>query len=796
MLCIKVFVTKVIIMKISLAWISEYFKNNDLADTTPETIMSRFNQVTAEIESSYTVTYQLDVLAAAEVVSISQNIVEVLIPEWNNQQISLIQKKTESVSLHEIHLVCKDGSAIRWANSLDLLSEKDFELPAFQIPENERAALWKKRIDQDDVIFEVDNKSITNRPDLWGHYGCAREIASFLKKDLIPFDQIASKIKMSLHAKEGTVDGTNITIKNNALESCPVYTACYIPESRYQASDIGMAFRLMRIGSRPLQAMVDITNYVLYDLGQPMHAYSSDDISGNVLVRSANEGEKVSLLSDIDLTLTQEDIVIADQEKILCLAGIKGAKSGSMTHEDHPVLLEAATFHAATIRRSSLRHKVRTDSSSRFEKTLDEQRTIASLRRFLFLAEQQGLCEKKDRTCTVVGQIPDLHQITVTHSFLVNRSGIGLSEKDVVEPLEAMEFSIQVTAVDQDREYLITVPSFRASKDVRIKEDILDEVVRHYGFDRIPMQLPPLVKKPGSLDPLLRLRMIRRYFAYKAAMIEQVNYAYIDDRVMEKLGWSFDNPVQMLNPVAENQKTMIQSLLPGLLQNITENIHELDQLRFFEIGRCMKLAENVIVEKQKIAAVFFNKRGSIDFYACKAILEGLFALCGMHGVEWKQVCEKQEVWMRPYRTASLWWKGTFFGYAGMVNIEMLRRMDGLEETSAFCFELEKDPLLEKREQLRYQSVSKYQGTSFDLACMVPRTKTVASLEAMVASLDEQIVSVTVFDFYEKKEWKNVRSVGLRIWLQSYEQTLTKEMIDTVRAKILEKLAENGIKLRT
>ncbi|MBL4588430.1 phenylalanine--tRNA ligase subunit beta [Candidatus Babeliales bacterium] len=783
-------------MKISLAWISEYFKNNSLSGTTPEVIMSRFNQVTAEMESSYTVTYPLDNLAVAKIVSISQDSVEIIIPEWNNQKIELSQKKSEKVSVDETHLVLKDGSGIRWATSSDLLSEKDFALPAFYIPESQHAGLWKERIDQDEVMFEIDNKSITNRPDLWGHYGCAREIASFLQKELIPFNQIASSIKKSLHAEEGKVDGTNITIKNRALDQCSVYTACYIPESRYQASDIAMAFRLIRVGAKPMQAMVDITNYVLYDLGQPMHAYSSNDIVGDLSIRHAEKDEKVLLLSDIDLTLTQEDVVIADQEKVLCLAGIKGAKFGSMTHEDHPVLLEAATFHASTIRRSALRHKIRTESSSRFEKTLDEERTVASLQRFLFLAEQQGICKKQERTCLVVGKIPDLHQIIIKHSFLLKRSGIDLTEDHVVKPLEAMEFSVAVKSVDQDREYTITVPSFRASKDVRIKEDILEEVVRHYGFDRIPMKLPPLVKKPGSIGALVRLRMIKRYLASKAAMIEQVNYAYIDDRVMEELGWVFDNPVQMLNPVAENQKTMIQSLLPGLLKNIIDNRNEADQLRFFEIGRCIKFSDDSIVETKKISAVFFNKRGEIDFYQCKAVIESLFALCGMKDVEWKQISEKKEVWMRPYRTASLWWQGELLGYAGMVNAEMLRKLDGLDETSAFCFELLLDPLLKKREQLRYEPVSKYQGTSFDLACMVPRMQTVASLELMITSLDKQIIDVTVFDFYEKKEWKDVRSIGLRVWMQSNEQTLTKEMIDAVRAKILEKLASHGITLRT
>ncbi len=781
-------------MKISLAWISEYFKNKSLTSVSPEEIQSRFNQVTAEIEHFDVVEYSMNQLALAQVTAVTHDAIELIIDEWN-QKCILPPKTTRAIHVGERHLVFKDEAGVRFATARDLLSEKEFELPPFFIPESEKDGSWKKRIDQKDIIFDVDNKSITNRPDLWGHYGCAREIGSFLKKEIISYDLISGSIKDKIYEHEGKFQGASLTIKNQALDYCSVYSAVYLPEAPYQASEIAMAFRLIRVGSKPIHAMVDITNYILYDLGQPMHAYNADEIVGDLVIRQAKDKEKVSLLSDLEATLTSEDLIIADQKKVLCLAGIKGAAHGSMDQKKHAVLLEAATFHAATIRRSALRHKLRTDSSARFEKTLDEKRTVCALKRFLFLAQQQGLIDQKEYEAVVVGKIPEPHVITVSHAFLQSRSGIDLTKDDVINPLEAMGFLITVLHEEQEVLYQITVPSFRASKDVRIKEDILEEVVRHYGFDRIPVLLPPLIKQPKSLDAVLKTRLIKRYCAYKAAMIEQINYAYIDDQILQRLGWIFENPVQMINPVAENQKTMVQSLLPALCNNVIENMHEADQLRFFELGRTMILGEEIIVETKKIAGIFFNKRADVDFYQCKAVLEGLFNLCGMKKVEWKQVTEKREVWMRPYRTAELWFEGVMLGYAGMMNNEILYALGGIEESSAFCFELLYEPLLAPRETTRLAPLSKYQGSSFDFALMVPRDQTVASLETMILELSDQIVDLQLFDFYEKKEWKEHRSVGLRIWVQSHEQTLTKEMIDAVRTMILDALAVRSVTLR-
>jgi phenylalanyl-tRNA synthetase beta chain len=781
-------------MKISLAWISEYFKDKSLASVSPEEIQSRFNQVTAEIEYFDVVEYPINQLALAQVTAVKDDEIALMIDEWN-QSIVLPPKATRSIVIGERHLVFKDAAGIRFATARDLLSEKEFELPPFFIPESEKDGSWKKRIDQKDIVFDVDNKSITNRPDLWGHYGCAREIAAFLKKEIIPYEEVSRSIQEQLYDHEGTFQVVPLTIKNQALDRCLVYAAVYVPEAAYQASEIAMAFRLIRVGSKPIHAMVDITNYVLYDLGQPMHAYNADEIVGDLVIRQAKDQESVALLSDLQAIVTSEDLIIADQKKVLCLAGIKGAAHGSMDIKKHSVLLEAATFHAATIRRSALRHKLRTDSSARFEKTLDEKRTISALKRFLFLAQQQGLINQKEYEAVIVGKIPEPHVITVGHAFLRSRSGIDLIESDVVRPLEAMGFAINILHENEDVVYQITVPSFRASKDVRIKEDILEEVVRHYGFDRIPVLLPPLTKQPKSLDAVLKTRLIKRYLAYTSAMIEQINYAYIDDQILQRLGWVFENPVQMINPVAENQKTMVQSLLPALCNNLIENMHEADQLRFFELGRTMKLAEESIVETKKIAGIFFNKRADVDFYQGKAVLEGLFNLCSMKKVEWRQVTEKREVWMRPYRTAELWVDGVMFGYAGMMNNEMLYALGGIEESSAFCFELLYEPLLVSRETTRLAPLSKYQGSSFDFALMVPRDQTVASLESMILELSDQIVDVQLFDFYEKKEWKDIRSVGIRIWVQSHEQTLTKEMIDAVRTMILNALAARSVTLR-
>lgn len=782
-------------MKISLAWISDYIKQDIRTLVTPEEIVARFNQVTAEIEHFYPLSYPLASFTLGKVIAVGGDTITLILPEFSEKKVELPLKE-KAITSGELHLLIKENEGYRWACSTDLFAEKIFELPSFAVAPEEQAGGWKQKVDTTDIIFEVDNKSITNRPDLWGHYGLAREISAFLGFEF-ECSSFAIPVAHSFTSAQKAMQVGSISIKNDEPELCTRYSACYLASVDQQPSDLAMALRLIRIGAKPMNALVDLTNYVLFDLGQPMHAYDAEEIAHQKMeIRRAESNEAASLLSEANVALTRDDLVIADPEKVLCLAGIKGGAQGSISAETKTVLLEAATFTSGIVRKAALRHKLRTESSARFEKTLDEDRSGLAIERFLTLALEQRVIQQMPESYAVLGNKTEPIQIIISHEYLVRRSGINFSVDDVQRPLKAMGFDVAVQKNDDQILYNITVPSYRSSKEIKIKEDILEEVVRHYGFDRIPVEIPAIVKTPRSLDQLFRLRGLKRYCAFGASMIEQMNYAYIDQNILDTFNVAWDAPVQMINPVAENQKTMVQSLLPALLYNVMENMHEQDELRFFEVGKVFVKSASKINEKKVISGLFFSKRSSIDFYHCKSVLQGLFSLCGITFVEWKQLQEQEHFWVRPFQSASLLLDGKEIGVAGLVNAETILNMQGLPESSAFCFELDVEALLAHKIEKRFAPFSKYQGSSFDFACVVPLAVSVASLESLIKSVDLLITDVSVFDFYEKKEWAETRSVGFRIQVQSFEENLTKEVIESVRNAILAALAEKNVVLRS
>jgi phenylalanyl-tRNA synthetase beta chain len=788
-------------MKISLAWLGDYL-GVDWKTIDVNHLVARFNQTTAEIEHFEKVSLDLTPLALARIDEIHESEVTITIAEWNlTHRLPSRNDTTAQQQVGALYLVFRSHEMTRWATTKDLQGDKDIILPAFHATNAQFEGAWKERVEVEDIILDVDNKSLTNRPDMWGHYGFAREVAAFMGFNYTPFHEISTNISERLSPRYNEPSTHNpFTISNEAPEACRRFSAAYFSSIENHPSNFLTATRLIRIGARPINSLVDLTNYVLYDLGQPMHAYDADEIAQHELtIRFARVGEKIDLLGEKAAELTVNDLVIADAEKPVCLAGIKGGAQGSVNEKTTKILLEAATFDAGTIRKAALRHKLRTDSSTRFEKTLDVERTSQAIKRFIFLAQAQGIKLMMAGDLVVLGSENEPVIIEVSHRFLTSRSGIMFTEADVLVPLKAMGFQIQITSDKllnpADAVYKIIVPSFRASKEIRIKEDILEEVVRHYGFDRIPVVLPPLTKKPSTLTPNMRLRAIKRHLAFGAQMVEQLNYGYLDEQLLAKLAWPLDDAAEMINPVAENQRKLAPTLIPGLLNNVMENMVEYDELRFFEIGHCISATKHDIVEYNVVSGIFFKKRGAVDFYALKKHLSSLFDLCDLRDIVWKQVTETVAPWMRPYRTASLWYKDELLGYAGLVDDAMIKRIDGLDESSAFCFEIKLDPLLQTMLPRICEPLAKYQGSSFDLSCMIPRSCSVATLQNSLTAVDPTVTAVTLIDFYEKKEWAETRSLAFRLWVRHPDKTMTKEEIESVRQRAITALAAHGAVLR-
>lgn len=785
-------------MKLSIAWIFDHIDGR-WTDCDIEKLMVRFNQTTAEIEDFYIFDVCLDNFYIAQQNSFTDS--TFFIPELAQEIRVEPRKDGVGLSSHEMRamnfMVKRDGSSYEWARLADFGSEKDGLLPALDIEDGDLNGGWRKKFEAKDVIIEVDNKSITHRPDMWGHRGFAREIAAMLNLRLKPQDEFLIKHPVALSetmSTQATVQNPYI-IENRAGARCQKFNGLYFNAIENKASNIFVMSRLLKVGSRPINGLVDATNYVTLDWTQPVHAYDAQKIEDKkVVIRAAIQGEKLFLLDGTELEMTPEDIVIADGKKPMCLAGVKGGMHDSVSSDTHSIFFESATFDAAAVRRSAFRHKTRTDSSARFEKTLDPNQAVEAVWRFLKVLKTCNIAAEYAESIIAVGKDVTAPTITISHDFIEKRLGVTLSQEDIINALAPLEFGTEVRGDN----YVITIPTFRASKDIKIKEDIVEEVARRYGFINIGLTIPRIIRTPFDLVPYTRKRKISTFFAYAAHMMEQQNYSLFDEDYLRELGITQNSPVTLVNPVSENFSRLVSSLVPGLFKNIKENATHHDSLRFFEAGRIwLEKGENV-EEKKAYSGIFFEKRKSFDFYEAKYLLSRLLVELGFEEsqVMWKKIERPQQPWYKPFQTAEIMYHNRCIGVIGKIEPLFLTKCDALPESDACIFELDGDFLINGTADVKkYAQLSRFQETYFDLSVLVPMRIESMHVQQRLATLSDIVEKSELVDFFEHERWQGQRSLTFRVWLGSKEKTLEKEEVEALRQRAIEAMHELGATLR-
>lgn len=779
-------------MKLSLSWIFDHIVCEQSLDSAPS-IMQRFNEVSAEIEDYYTVALDRDCFALGKVASFNNEGALLSIPEWKIE-VKLSFRDDISDKKNHFFLVIKasDGT-IRWAHLRDLNGDKDTLAPCFYVGEKESLGSWKDSIEWRDVVFEVDNKSLTHRPDMWGHRGFAREIAAFMRQEF--------KEKALFLSDNPAIEGQQsqesfFSFENKAPQKVYRFSGVILPYE-YRPSSLTLAFRLARLGIRPINALVDLTNYVMLDWSQPLHAYDCEALDGNVLQgRTAKPGETLELLDGKRVELTAEDCVIATKTKPLALAGIMGGLGSAVTSKTRSLFLEAATFEATSIRLSSLHHKIRTESSARFEKKLPPAQTSEALQRFIKLATAACGYEENNATILSFGDCPKNPVIEVSHCYLEENLGFKLETSAVVSDLLRLEFEVEVFEKNSPV-YRISVPSFRATKDITQPIDILEEVVRLYGFKNIRPTLPSSLKEPYDTTERERLSSLKSFLAHGLGMTEQCNYAFYDEQFLARMGYTHrGDEVHIKNPISHDRSCLVTSLLPHLLENLSSNVHDAQELRFFEFSRVWKLQHGSIQEHKELAGLLFTKKEALSFYDGKESVLGLLD-CLKLSAQWQKMPEGEGApWFDPIQSALLVHKDRRLGIAGKINPEIKGRCDLAENWDVFMFVLDGDYLLSfASSALAFSPFSKYQSVSFDLSFFISLERTAAFVENALKEVDPLISSVSLLDFFEKDEWVDVRSLAFRFILTSYTKTLDKEEIDAVRAKAISRLDELGARLR-
>lgn len=772
-------------VKLSVAWLFDHIEGNwksfDVQD-----LVKRIIETIAEVDHVEHVAFNVQDSALARAIKITDDMVTLSCAEWKKEYTLPFRK--DAVLNSNYMIVRQNRTTVRWATLKDVGSTKEGLMPALWCDEGMIKGLWKEHIDIEDIVITIDNKSLTHRPDLWGHRGFAREIAAIYGLNMVPEEQLLAHIPVRHYERQAPITTTvpfEIVIEDPLR--CKRLAVLNMPRITYRSSLISMALRLARVDARPLDALVDMTNYVMYDLGQPMHIFDASFIKTRFLARPAQEDEKLMLLDGESVELTTYDVVIADEDKALALAGIMGGRESAVSSKTIALIVEAATFDAATIRATAVRHKKRTESSIRFEKDLDPNQNTHAIARFVKLLDDAHIPYETTDAIISLGSLAQEELIEITHAEIIERLGGTLTTQQIIDSLQGLGFGVQF--LDNVR-YRIIVPTYRSSKQEVIKEDIIEEVGRFIGYNTLPTKLPFLPMRLVNHKKLLTTRAIKQHCAFAINMNEVYNYALYDEEFLRKVHLDLHNAVEIKNPVSHDAQRLVTSLIPHLLKNVMHNSVGNDVLKFFELARTWVIEGDRLIERSMLAGIFFSKNG-INFYIKKAALESLCVMLGIR-VEWRKGSHI-EPWFDRYQTAALWHRDKLIGHAGLIKQQLLRNIvDG----EVFAFELDAAQLVSYEALPRsYAPLSRYQEVHLDLSVLVPLRVTVAEMQSALERADHRICNVVLVDFFEKPEWADQRSLTFRLTVVDDQKTMTKQDIDNVWEQTVKVVKTLGGQLR-
>ncbi len=768
-------------MKIVLSWLLDHI-NVTKQEIDVQSLVKHFNDSTAEVDGFEIISTDLSSLYAVRITEVQHDAIQVESPE-HNKRVTLPKRKEAQEGIW--YLMKKEGDLFRWATLIDIGSSKDGLIAGLYMTDEQAHGSWRTTVEQEDVIIKVDNKEITNRPDLWGHRGCAREVAALLKKELIAEEHLLADIPVKHAEKKESGAEMDIAIESDA---CRRFAGLTLAQAEYRASLPWMAFRLARVDSRPIDAFVDISNYVMFDLGQPMHAFDKEKLSSRTLsARNAKKGETVVLIDGQEVTLNPADCVIADGDTPVSVAGVMGGRDTAVSRTTRSLFLESANFNPTTIRMTAARLKTRTESSARFEKSLDPNQTVQGILRYIKLLEDAGISYRSEEYLMSVGPLMKEKVIEVSHELIVQKIGMSLSSKTIIDILKRLAFGVE----QEGETYTVTVPTFRATKDVTIPEDVVDEVARYVGFRSITPTLPMRKMAAYDTSAIERKRRLKHILAYGCSMHEVHTYAFYDEEFIKQLSFDPGDALRIANPLSEHWQRLITSLVPNLLKCVVTNHTEQDTLRFFEMNRVWFIQEHP-VEEQEVAGIWYDHKKPIDFYDGKVLVEKVFAALNIT-IDWVKPTKRLAPWYNENQSAELWFGDRIIGRAGNASKEFLSRV---LEGDAFILELDANFLLHVvPEKATFVPLAKYPTTEQDISMLVPLSVTVAGLESVIKQADARITEVELIDRFEKDEWLDQKSLTFRYTAADPEGTLTKEAIDEIMHHVSQAVTNLGAHVR-
>ncbi|NQU77795.1 phenylalanine--tRNA ligase subunit beta [Candidatus Falkowbacteria bacterium] len=650
----------------------------------------------------------------------------------------------------------------------------------------------------DDTIIEIENKSLTNRPDLWSHYGLAREVAALTGAKLKPQ---TSNLKHPTSKKDKLI----VEIKDN--QKCPRYLGVVVSNIKIEPSPMWLAKQLEAVGVRPINNIVDITNYVLMELGQPLHAFDYNNIKNHkIIVRTAKRGEKIKTLDDQIRTLDSDDLLIADSEAPVALAGVMGGANSEINDSTKKIIIESANFEASGIRRTETRTGLRSEASIRFEKALPPELAEEGINRALELILELIPSAKITSSIIDAGTYkPKKNVITLNLDYLNRLVGEDIAPQKVIQILESLGFK---TSAINDKQLTISIPPFRATRDITIEEDLIEEVARIYGYENLKPEMPHVKLTPPKTNTERKLeRQIKNILTTGFSFQEVENYAYIDPKIVTHFGFKQTDLIELENPISPEQSHLRPSLLINLAKNIKDNLRYINEFKLFEIGRVFinaKLRKEC--ETTKMRNKFNTDLSNKEFLPCQdKFLSGVIVgnnvfeeiksaienLSQEIDIDIQLVPTKVKVhWAEWERLLEIKSNNKTLGYVSELCPSLRTALKLASQVGVFELNFTELANLPKQKTTEFTELPIYPSVTRDVAIIVSQGNMYSDIAEAINAVSPLIVEVELFDVYTGKNiTAGQRSLAFHITFRAPDRTLEAKEVDKIFEKVVSKLEE-------
>lgn len=793
-------------MLISMNWISEF---TDLSGVNIKELINRFTLSTAEVEDIYEMGKNIKDVVVGKIVEINDHpnskklhlvkvdigtkVVEVVcgapnvfvgavIPfaKLGGQVGDLLIKEVPIAGVVSGGMCCSEKElGISDDNSGLMIIEEDYPL----------GTDIKEFMQLDDIVFEVDNKSLTNRPDLWGHYGIAREIAALNKRPLKPLEVVDTSTYKSLAPIDLRVEDNGrvyrfscITMNNISKKKSPV----------------NMRIRLTYCGMRPINLLADLTNYLMIEIGQPMHAYDNKKVT-DIRVKTFTEPFEFLTLDGVSRKIDSDTLMICNSKEPIGIAGIMGGGLSSISDDTSSVLLESANFEGTSVRKSATRLGLRTDASSRYEKTLDPEMTVMAIERFikLLLEIDPGVKVSSSLTDSYV-QHYDSIRIDFDKAFIDKYTGIEISTEMMGGTLTALGFEVK----KEGDNFSVNVPSWRATKDVTIKADIVEEITRIYGYDNFSIystkSLLTPIRQSNERDNEYKIKLL---LSSKYHMNEVHSYIWYENKLNKELGINMEPNIKIVNSVTAENDTIRSTIIPSLLGFVYKNVDITPEMAMYEIGRVANglKSDGLCDEKKRLGIVIASKELSekeVFFKLKEAVEQVLLDVKNIapRFVEGKGIDKYNYV--HPVNSAGILLEDQEIGYFSVLNPKIRNNID--KKLNVAFAEIDIDDMEKVNEiPLKYKEISKYPGVTVDLSLLVEKDISYEGLSKYIDMYPCQYLNkyYLVDIFEDEKLMPGKKSVTVRFEFISIERTLEGHEIQDMVDGLLALLNSKNIELR-